>query len=102
MAESWGSRLWQWRLNLFLLRTASGVRVTYLADDWRELRLKRVLNWRTDNYVGTNLVIGLFGNWVIEKRSQIAPLPNYPITKCYIRRKSEGEGSTRDAQNHPL
>ncbi|MGH9578314.1 MAG: DUF4442 domain-containing protein, partial [Terriglobales bacterium] len=53
MPESFGSKLWRWRLNLFLMRAASGARVIYLAGDWRELRLKLVLNWRTDNYVGT-------------------------------------------------
>ncbi len=53
MPESLESKLWRWRLNLFLWRAASGARVTYLAGDWREIRVELVLNWRTDNYVGT-------------------------------------------------
>lgn len=31
----------------------SGTRVTHIAPDWSELRVKLPLNWRTRNYVGT-------------------------------------------------
>ncbi len=31
----------------------TGARVSYIAPDWSELRVKLPLNWRTRNYVGT-------------------------------------------------
>jgi len=31
----------------------TGARVTYIAGDWREVRIRLPLNWRTRNYVGT-------------------------------------------------
>ncbi len=165
MPESWQSKRWRWRLNLFLWRAASGASVTYLADDWREVRVQLTLNWRTDNYVGTiyggsmyaavdpffmlmllhNLGSGyivwdkaasirfrkpgrstLYARFLLNEaeieavREAAASAPSvdrvYTVELCdaqgvvhasvektlYIRRKSEGEASTRDAQNHPL
>ena len=53
MAESLGSRLRRWAFNLFPAYWCTGARITYLADDFREIRIRLPLNWRTRNYVGT-------------------------------------------------
>lgn len=53
MAESFRIRLLRWRFNLYPAFRRSGARLIYIADDWREVRLKLPLNWRTRNYVGT-------------------------------------------------
>lgn len=39
--------------NLFPAYIGTGATVTYIADDYKELKLKIPLNWRTRNYVGT-------------------------------------------------
>ena len=36
-------------------------RITYIADDWREVRIKLPLNWRTRNYVGTIFGGSMYG-----------------------------------------
>lgn len=53
MPESFGSRLTRWRFNLFPAYFGTGARVTYLADDFREVRVRLPLSWRTRNVVGT-------------------------------------------------
>jgi acyl-coenzyme A thioesterase PaaI-like protein len=53
MSESCKTRLTRWRLNFFPAYRGTGARITYIADDWREVRIKLPLNWRTRNYVGT-------------------------------------------------
>lgn len=53
MPESFSSRLLRWRFNLFPAYRGSGARVTYIADDLREVRIALPLSWRTRNYVGT-------------------------------------------------
>ncbi len=40
-------------LNLFPAFRGTGGRVTHIAPDWSEIRVKVPLNWRTRNYVGT-------------------------------------------------
>ena len=39
--------------NLWPCIRGTGARVTYIAPDWSELRVKLPLSWRTRNYVGT-------------------------------------------------
>lgn len=39
--------------NFFPAYRGTGGRVTYIADDFHEVRVKLPLNWRTRNYVGT-------------------------------------------------
>jgi hypothetical protein len=39
--------------NLFPAYRGTGGRVTYIASDWHEVRIKIPLSWRTRNYVGT-------------------------------------------------
>lgn len=53
MSESLQSRLRRWGFNFFPAYRGSGARITYIAADWREVRIKLPLNWRTRNYVGT-------------------------------------------------
>lgn len=53
MPENFQSRRFRWMFNLFPAYRGTGGRVTYIADDWREVRIKLPLNWRTRNYVGT-------------------------------------------------
>ena len=53
MPESFQSRKMRWMFNLFPAYRGSGARVTYISDDFRELRVKLPLTWRTRNYVGT-------------------------------------------------
>lgn len=53
MPESFNSRLFRWGFNFFPAYRGTGGRVTYIAEDWHEVRIKLPLNWRTRNYVGT-------------------------------------------------
>jgi len=53
MPESLRTRVARHRLNLFPAFRGCGGRVTYVADDWREVRVALPLGWRTRNYVGT-------------------------------------------------
>ena len=53
MPESFNTRLRRWKFNLFPAYRGSGGRVTYIADDFREVRIKLPLSLRTRNAVGT-------------------------------------------------
>jgi hypothetical protein len=53
MHESKRSRWLRWRFNLFPAYRGTGARVTYIAGDFKEIRVKLPLSWRTRNYVGT-------------------------------------------------
>jgi len=54
VAESARTRWLRWRFNyLFPAFRRTGGRITYIADDWREVRVELPLNWATRNYVGT-------------------------------------------------
>ncbi len=53
MPESFKSRRFRWLFNLFPAYRGTGGRVTYISDDFHEVRIKLPLNWRTRNYVGT-------------------------------------------------
>jgi hypothetical protein len=61
MGESFKTRLTRWRLNFFPAYRGTGARITYIADDWREVRIKLALNWRTRNYVGTIFGGSMYG-----------------------------------------
>ena len=61
MAESWASRKMRWGFNLFPAFRGTGARVTYIASDFREARVRLPLNWRTRNYVGTIFGGSLYG-----------------------------------------
>lgn len=51
----------RWRFNLFPAFRGTGARVTYIADDWKEVRVRLPLTWRTRNYVGTIFGGSLYG-----------------------------------------
>ncbi|MGZ5474020.1 MAG: DUF4442 domain-containing protein, partial [Thermoanaerobaculia bacterium] len=53
MPESFESRLLRWKFNLFPAYRGSGARVTYIAADFRELKVRLPLTWRSRNAVGT-------------------------------------------------
>ncbi len=53
MPESFRSRLTRWGFNFFPAYRGTGARITYLAPDWSEVRIRVPLSWRTRNYVGT-------------------------------------------------
>ena len=53
MPESFESRLLRWKFNLFPAYRGSGARVTYIAGDFREVRIRLPLTWRSRNAVGT-------------------------------------------------
>lgn len=53
MPESFKSRIDRLKFNIFPAYRGSGGRVTYISHDFREMRVKIPLNWRTRNYVGT-------------------------------------------------
>ena len=53
LPESASSRWMRWKFNLFPAYRATGARVTYVADDLREVRVRLPLSWRTRNLVGT-------------------------------------------------
>jgi Domain of unknown function (DUF4442) len=51
----------RWGFNLFPAWRGTGARVTYIARDWREVRVRLPLSWRTRNYVGTIFGGSLYG-----------------------------------------
>jgi len=53
MPESFATKIDRWKFNIFPAYRGSGARVLYISDDYRELRVKIPLSWRTKNYVGT-------------------------------------------------
>jgi acyl-coenzyme A thioesterase PaaI-like protein len=53
MAESFRSRLARWGFNWFPAFRRTGGRLVYIAEDWREVRVKLSFNRKTRNYVGT-------------------------------------------------
>ncbi len=55
------SRLYKLGFNLFPAYRGTGGRVTYIAPDWQEIRVKVPHNWRTRNYVGTTFGGSLYG-----------------------------------------
>ncbi len=61
MPESWTTRRTRWGFNLFPAWRGTGARVTYIAADWREVRVQLPLSWRTRNYVGTIFGGSLYG-----------------------------------------
>jgi len=51
----------RWGFNLFPAFRGTGARITYISGDYREMRVKLPLNWRTRNYVGTIFGGSLYG-----------------------------------------
>lgn len=61
MHESFHSRLMRWWFNLFPAYRGTGARVTYIADDYREIRIRVPLSWRTRNAFGTIFGGSMYG-----------------------------------------
>ena len=53
MPEGLKTRLFRYGFNIFPAYRGTGGRVTYISDDWMNVRIRLPLNWRTRNYVGT-------------------------------------------------
>jgi hypothetical protein len=53
LRESLRTRLFRWAFNLWPCFRGTGARVTHIAADWSEVRVRLPLSWRTRNYVGT-------------------------------------------------
>jgi acyl-coenzyme A thioesterase PaaI-like protein len=51
----------RWRFNLFPAYRGTGARVDFISEDWREVRVRLPLSWRTRNYVGTIFGGSLYG-----------------------------------------
>jgi acyl-coenzyme A thioesterase PaaI-like protein len=61
MSESWRTRFMRWGFNWFPAYRATGARLTYVSDDWREVRVRLPLNRQTRNYVGTIFGGSMYG-----------------------------------------
>lgn len=61
MPESFASRIDRWKFNLFPAYRGTGARIVYIANDYREIRVKIPLTWRTRNYVGTIFGGSMYG-----------------------------------------
>ena len=61
MPESFASRIDRWKFNFFPAYRGTGARVVYIAADYRRMRVKIPLSWRTRNYVGTIYGGSLYG-----------------------------------------
>ena len=61
MPESSSSRLMRWKFNLFPAYRGTGARVTYIAADFREVRIRLPLSLRTRNAVGTIFGGSMYG-----------------------------------------
>lgn len=61
MPESFKTRLMRWSFNWFPAFRGTGGRITYIASDFSEVRVKVPLNLRTRNYVGTIFGGSMYG-----------------------------------------
>ena len=59
--ESWRTRLLRWRFNLFPAYRGTGARVVHIDRDFREIRIRLPLGWRTRNTVGTIFGGSMYG-----------------------------------------
>ena len=61
MPESFRTRCMRWGFNLWPCYRGTGGQVTFIAADWREVRVLVPLSWRTRNYVGSIFGGSLYG-----------------------------------------
>lgn len=61
MSESIRTRMLRWGFNWFPAYRGTGGRIDYIARDFREIRVRVPLSWRTRNYVGTIFGGSMFG-----------------------------------------
>lgn len=62
MPETWRTRLYRWLFNFYPAYRGTGARVTYIAGDWTEVRIRLPLNWRTRNRVKTIFGGSMYGS----------------------------------------
>src|SRR5213083_2390419 len=81
MPESWRSRMQRWVFNFFPTYRSTGAWITYIADDFREIRIRLPLGWRTRNYVGTMFGGSMYaaGDGVFMVMLIKAPGPDYIV-----------------------
>lgn len=53
MPESFKSKVTKWGFNFFPAYFFSGARIIYISHDFREVKIRLPLTWRTRNYVGS-------------------------------------------------
>jgi hypothetical protein len=53
MSESFATKIDRIKFNFFPAYRGTGAKVIFMSDDYREIRVKIPLSWRTKNYVGT-------------------------------------------------
>lgn len=61
MPESLRTKLTRWKFNFIPAYRGTGGRITYIDRDFREVRVKVPLSWRTRNYVGTIFGGSMYG-----------------------------------------
>lgn len=61
MPENWRTRLYRLLFNIYPAYRGTGARVTYIAGDWTEVRIRLPLNWRTRNRVKTIFGGSMYG-----------------------------------------
>jgi len=61
MPESRETRLMRWKFKFFPAWWGTGANITYIAGDFREVRVELPLSWRTRNYVGTIFGGSIYG-----------------------------------------
>lgn len=61
MPETWRTRCYRWLFNVYPAYRGTGARVTYIAGDWTEVRIRLPLNWRTRNRVKTIFGGSMYG-----------------------------------------
>lgn len=62
MPETWRTRFFRWWFNIYPAYRGTGARVTYIAGDWTEVRIRLPLNWRTRNRVNTIFGGSMYGS----------------------------------------
>ena len=60
MPESWNTRVSRWGFGWFPAYRSTGARIDSIAADWREIRIRLPLTWRTRNCVGTMFGGGMY------------------------------------------
>jgi len=61
MTESLKTRFFRWWFNFFPAYRRTGGRITHIAGDLHEIRVKLPLNWKTRNYVGSLFGGSMYG-----------------------------------------
>lgn len=97
MRESLRTRILRWKLNWFPAYRGTGARVTHIASDFSEVRVKIPLNWRTRNLVGTMFGGSMYAAadpfFMIMLMRQLGPSYTVWDKAAAIRFRSPGRGT---------